>query len=594
MIFAAALVLGQGSITTDPRLMERVRFDSTLEPIAQFVDRARGASGSPLSVDPSLEYLKVDAFVDDQPLGKTLSKLAEVFDLEWQASGDGYKLVPNKEALVRENAYLVDEENQINKVVEQEIAVYREINQLVPKSDKPWPRRVNRFEGWIPRRDAALDELDRAKENNDSADKITSLQVRYDALKQISDGKPNLQIARLIGQLTPHEITDFRRGIPFFASNEIKARLHYSLGDIKPNNDLPLSSAIRSVVIAKVDPDSHRINYKEMTFLGNQTAMAAEPAQHYPFDEIAPSLRKLPFAVALKAWDQTDEMEKLLETPYAPSQDEIAGGISPWYGKRNRLGDHLRWLHRVTNLPIIAQADRVAHPFIRSYRLARTSGEYVSKLMKACKGYSRKSDDFLLVRDGVYWHKSAQEIPEHVLAKMEHPGGKLNFTTIGDFATQLSHAQAMLLEDSNGFVVQFPRFRFSEAHPAVKLLSSLSSEQIMIAGSKNGLPYLALSDQQMQLYSSAVVEGIYGRGFISDNLLNNLIFNGFKPVFLQSMRFCLHQTNMSSVYTSEEITEEGIPIELVPKRSYPNRDTMNFEFAYHDSHMKFMTENLGI
>jgi hypothetical protein len=130
---AAVMILGQGSLLTDPRLMDRLGFDNALTPLATFVEIARASSNVPLSIDPSLEYLKIDAFVDDQPLGVTLSKVSEVFGLEWQRDGNGYKLVPNKTNLDQQKAYIADEEIKIGKAVEQEIAVYREID-LCPKA----------------------------------------------------------------------------------------------------------------------------------------------------------------------------------------------------------------------------------------------------------------------------------------------------------------------------------------------------------------------------------------------------------------------------------------------------------------------------
>jgi hypothetical protein len=468
----------------------------------------------------------------------------------------------------------------------------------VPQSNKPWARKANRFGSWIPLSENALAELERAKENNEKPEKLEALQTKYDALKQISDGSPNLQLARMFGQMNPTEVNELMKGIPFIGSNELKARFHYSLGDIKPNDALPASNSIRSVVIAHLDPDSHRIAYKEMTFVGNQTAMSAEPSHHFPFDEIAPSLRNRPFAVALKEWDQTDDLDKLLTSPYAPTYDEINGGVSPWFGKRRRLGDHLRWFHRTTNIPIVSPADRTAHPFIRSYRIAKNPGDYMSKLLKACKGYSHKSGDFLLVRNGVYWRKSSTEIPEDVLATLEHPGRKLTFTNYCDFASRISHLQAMLIEDSNGFVIRFPRYKFGEAYPVYRFLGGLNEAQYFVAFDiQKVTAFNLLNPEQQKLFTRSVIDGITGRGFISDEFLYTLICSGFISSMFNGMMFETRQLRMKqSIYSSETITENGEVIELTPKRTSDSQQWYAFKFVCFDSRMNltFMTENIGL
>ena len=595
---AIAVAFNQGSISIDPRLTDRIPFDSALIPMGQFIGMARATCGVSLTIDPSLEYLKVDAFVDDQPIGVTLSKLSEAFSLDWQRDGAGYKLVPNKVATDQEKAYLAEEDKQVDNVVDQEIAVYREIDRLIPKSKRPWTRHINRFESWIPKREAALDELERAKENKESAKTIRALQINYDALKKISEGTPNLQLARLFGLMRQDEIQEFRNGIPYIASNESKSRFQYSLGDIKPNDDMPISEDIRSLVVARVDPDSHRVGFKEMTFLDNRVAMSAEPPAHYPFDEISPLLANRPFALALKEWDQSTSFETSLKDTFNPSSDDISGGLSPWYGKRQRLGDHLRWFHQVTNVPIIAPADRIVHPFVRSYRPAKTQGEYLTKLLKACKGFGKKSGDFLLVRDGTYWRKLPGELPEHVLAQFEHPNrGKITFADYGRLSTTISHTQAMLLEDSLGFVLTFPRFRFAEAYPAFKFLHSLNNDQIRKATDYyEGLLFTDLSPEQKALFAFGVTEGVADRGFASDTMLTTLIQTGFRPDTLTMMKFHLRDVKVSAVYGSETVNEAGMPLELTPKLTFPSRPSKIFEFGYlsDQSKVSFLTEDLGL
>jgi hypothetical protein len=335
-----------------------------------------------------------------------------------------------------------------------------------------------------------------------------------------------------------------------------------------------------------------------MTFSGNVTAMAAQPASHYPFENLTPVLSKRPFAVSLKEWDQVSELPTSFADRLTTDPNDMNGDPSPWYEKRQRLGDHLRWFHRITKIPVIAPADRIVHPFIKSYRQAKSQGEYLTKLLKACNGFGRKSDNFLLVRDGVYWRKSTDELPEDVLARYERPTkGKLKFADYSELAGNISHTQAMLLEDSKGFVLTFPRFRFAEAYPALRFLNSLDQLQIEDASDpRKGLPFLRLGDAQQKLFAMSIIEGITGRGFVSDSMLDILIQAGFTLNSVPSMKFTIRNYLLNSaIYNSETVLENGQEIELAPKRTFSDRPTTDFKFESYDlsQSVKFSTEHLG-
>jgi hypothetical protein len=574
-----ALVLSQGSIVSDPRLALPVGFDDSLEPISIFLDKAAAASGVIFKVDPSLSYLKIDAFVEDEPLGTTLAKVAEVFDLVWQQDGNGYKLVQEKATAQQIESYINDEDHLVTQVVDKQLAVYRLINMFVPESKKPWPRGVNRFENWKPTYDAAKAELEAAKSNGADDEKIYALEVKCDALEKISEGFPNLQLARIFARMTPNDISNYRAGMPYIGANTSEARYHFSEGDIKPNEALPTSQGIKSVVFTRLDPGSKRIGSKELTFFGNSFSVGAEPASPYPFDEIAPNLKKKPFAAKLKEWDQSETFPKVLTKPMDVDADTIVDRKSPWFGNRSRLGDILRWFHLVTNMPVIAPADRVIHPFIKLYRGVKTQGEYVSDLLKACHGYGRKSDDYLLVRDGVFWRKSKDEIPEQTYAKLESNRG-LTLKDFAHFASDISRTQAMLVQDPNGVVVKFARNKFGEAYPALQFLDSLTPDQIEDAKKPVGLSFRAFSASQQDLFRAAIVEGLTDRGFVSEQLLTRFVADRFTVENLPLMVFHIRQMLISATYNAESAVDLGQIVELVPKRSYPNRRTVNFEFAY--------------
>ena len=575
-----AVALHQGSISLDPRLTKPMSFDCSLVPLPDLLRNVSSVVGVTLSVDPTLEYLKVDAFLEDQPVGVTLEKLSEAFDLTWEYDSGNYKLTRSKRATDDLNNYIADEDKLVNQVVDKQLAVYRLINTLVPQSKKVWPYGVNRFEDWKPQRDAAKAELDAAIANGITDEKKYDLEVRLDALDKISGGLPNLELARIFGQLTPSEINDLRHGLPIIGGNSVEARLKYSQGDIQPNQAMPTMEGIKSVVFTKIDPGSKRIGSKELTFYENIFAVGTESASHYPFDEVAPALKKKPFAARLLEWDQSKNFTKTYFQNLDVNAESLNDRKSVWFENRSRLGDHLRWFHQMSNIPIIAPADRTIHPFIKLYRGVKTQGGYLKDLLSACHGYGRKSDDYLLVRNGVFWRKSQDEIPEQTFAMVEaKAGGKLTLKDISHFATNISRTQAMLVQDPIGFVVKFPRNKFGEAYPALQFLDSLSQSQIYEANT-HGLNFKAFSQNQQNLFSYAVVEGLTDRGFVSEPLLNRFVASRFSVNDIPAMNFNIRNVSVSATYNAVTALDMGQEVELIPKRTFPNRPTVNFEFFY--------------
>ena len=586
-------VLCQGSISTDPRLIKPMSFDSSLVPLAEMVRNISTMTNVSLSLDPCLEYLKVDAFLDNQPVGVTLSKLSEVFDLTWEAKDYGYKLVRTKQSAADLLNYMSDEDKLVNKVVDKDIRIYQLIDKLVEKSQKDWPTGVNRFATWKPRRDAARDELDAAKANGWVDDRILDLEVKFEALDKISEGKPNLELARLFGGMSQQAMADYRDGMPFVASNNQQAKYSYSNGDIQPNPNLLKEGSLRSVLITRIDPGSKRVGTKELTFVGRSMAVRADPASHYPFEDVTPSLAKRPFAKRLLEWDQTQSLAKAFTDRLDGNSDLINGWKSPWFGNRFRLGDHLRWFHLVTGIPVIAPADRTIHPFLRPFRRSANQGEYLTKLISACKGFGQKSDDYLLIRDGAYWRKSLDEIPESTFAQLETKNkASRTLKDYAAFATNISRAQAMIVQDPIGYVVRFPRYSFSEAYPALQFVDTLSGDQMNVSRTRAGLSFDQLGATQQNLFTAGVVEGIIDRGLVSEDMLDNLMRQGLSYQALHSMKFHISTMNLTTIYEAQVGMDEERPIELLPKISLPKRPTVSFQFGYDaNKHISFITED---
>ncbi len=593
MTTAIVAVLCQGSISTDPRLAIPMSFDSSLVPLSEMVRNISTMTSVVLSLDPSLEYLKVDAFLDNQPACVTLSKLSEAFDLTWEAKNNGYRLVRTKQSTDDLLSYLSDEDKLVNKTVDKDVRIYQLINSLVPRTKEEWKTGVNRFASWKHRRDAAKEELDAAKAIGQSVDQIWDLEVKFEALDKISEGSPNLELARLFGGMSQQAMADYRDGLAFVASNGEQAIFSYSKGDIRPNPDIQKEGPIRSVLITRIDPGSKRVGTKEFTFVGRSLATRAEPASHYPFDDVTPTLAKRPFAKRLIEWDQTRSLAKEFTDRVDGDSDLINGWKSPWFGNRFRLGDHLRWFHLVTGVPVIAPADRTIHPFLKPFRRSSNQGDYLTKLISACKGFGHKSDDFLLVRDGAYWRKSLAEIPESTFAQLETKNkASRTLKDYATFATNISRAQAMIVQDPIGYVVRFPRYSFAETYPVLQFVDTLSRDQMIASKAPAGLSFDQLGDNQQNLFTAGIIEGIVDRGLVSEGMLDNLMRVGLSYRALHSMKFHISTMNLTTIYEAVVGMDEERPIELLPKIWLPKRSTVKFQFGYDaNTNVSFLTED---
>ncbi len=135
LFFVVALT--QDSISADSRLRSPINLDESLVPLSRFVDEASAATGLTFTASKAVRNLKVDAFVDNMPVGKTLEKVAQALDLKWTRTGTGYELDedPSKAALAQ--AYMQAENELAGKKLLHNIAVYVDIAKLVPADSKP-------------------------------------------------------------------------------------------------------------------------------------------------------------------------------------------------------------------------------------------------------------------------------------------------------------------------------------------------------------------------------------------------------------------------------------------------------------------------
>ncbi len=373
----------------------------------------------------------------------------------------------------------------------------------------------------------------------------------------------------------------FQNGLPYIAVSEAGGKFTLSPSDL-PKAFGPASGSTKYALFAYVDPDTKQIGYKDLGYTENIRAIGGNYPGRYPFATIPAELKQNDFVAELNAWDQKSELSRTMTQAITPSSKRQAEFSSSWFGKRYRLGDHLRWFHRATGVNVIAPANRTAHPWMKLSRPDATQGEYVADLMKSSGGYAQMSDGYLLVRDGNYWRKAANEVPEEVFAPLEFSANSdTTMSGYAGFMSKLNSIQSTLVQDREGFVVRFDRYPVSLAGPALRFVNSLSEGNVYQAGTSTGLPYDSLNPSQRKLFARAVVQGISDQGFITPGLVDYLGVNGYQYQSLDKMSFHLRSMKMKVTRDPVVVNDNGESIESLPL-SVKTCATMHFEFGYND------------
>ncbi|MBI1331557.1 MAG: hypothetical protein GC165_01615 [Armatimonadetes bacterium] len=589
-LLSLILLATQDSISSDVRLTKPTSIDAPLMPIRSLLQNAEKASGIQFSCSPSIKDLKIDVFVDDEPLNQTLAKVAEACNLQWVRGADGYQLVGDDQADAEARQYVSAEDKLATQNLDRMITVYREIARIVPPSDERIndPDRFNLYKGDLKKAQA---QLAKARADNASDAELEPLDIRVRALEEIASGTANLELARLFSQMSEGDIRAYKAGLPFIVSSVTKAKFAFSLGDLDPSRP---NVDGKYVLFTCVDPATKRIGKKDFTFTPNQRIISGEPPGHYPFDDMPKELDGLSFAASLKRWDQFSALDDMFPTKIDEKSAEKANFDSPWDNGRYRLGDHLRWFHRMSGVPVVAMADRTVHPFVRQNRHSATEGQYLTSLLAACKGYAHRSGDFLLVRDGIYWRKELNEIPESTYAIVENPqrGNESKMDRYVAFSSKLNPLQAMLVQDRDGVVVQFSRREFAQTFPALQLVATLDDGELGQANRPGGLSFNRLSQRQQGLFEAAIVNGIGDQGFVSESLMDSFIYDGYDSQSLNAMRF--HMSTMKMKVINQPVTVQDLGEQIVVD---PGNEkvcgTIHYEFGYDgEKVVTFMSEQI--
>ena len=584
------------SIVSHPKLQGKLGVEFVLSPVPEALKTLSEKTGIELKVIGPMFDLKLDIYAENEPIGVVLEKIAETLGGEWESNKTGFVLTQSATKQNNERFYLQLEEDYARRNADFEIDVCRRIAQLIPPSDQLridpstlafWKEQklngiagggdTNFFEDFIPARDNARREVEGALKQGQSLDQVRHLRIELEALTRIAKGDPPLIKSRLISKMTAKELDSYRSGVPFACSTEGKSRFKISPGDqvgsfvvYKQGEPQPA----KAYGLTQIVPDTFELAYVEYTYGEGSSGISGGANKTAPVRGIPVELESHPFIKDLRTWEQNTAVQSLFLEPLKP--DNAKPTASPYYVKGFRFGDHLRWLHKASGLPVVVMSDRRIHPWAKVERQFRTAGDYLAAIEKVGGGHFRRSSNFLLARNGQFWRNRKNEIPESWYARLESRQ-KSDYLAYCRAAVPLTRIQGMLLASRQGFLTRFDPTPYQGSMLALKMVGVLTDTQLAQALRPGGLSINDMSLSQRQQVQSTIIQSVLNGTFVQPEFLVEIIDRALDPKVYEGVSFSIIPNSKSSMMVGATRLEDG-ETEIQPQTDY--KDILMTDFVF--------------
>lgn len=598
MTLGLAIIL-QASLLTDSRLEKNADFDVSLQQITEFCSRASQTSGINLRADSKVADLKVDVFVEKQPLRETLDKVAKALNCVWVPTQDGYWLEMDVPTTNRERNFVAAEEEESRKLMLLRLWACELAAKSFAGSNEPNRNRMGLLSAV--ERNKILDPYQKAysealKGTDQTA--IVKATNEYMVVSEAVGSPPNTGIGRVLLQMDKAAKDRFWKGEPVAASTIPGAQykifpsdgyvdMSYSYADSEGKTkqvDYPLFSFLR------FDPVKGDLKASLYTFGVHPTdpnygTMSSKSGGPYNWSSsnvgISDAVKKLPFYVDLLTWMNKEEVSKKfsqtinLETKEWPS---------PWFNHRRRLGDHLRWFHQATGIPIVAQADRSSlWNWVKLKREYTTATQYIDALMENFNTYCKEDKGFLVARNYRFWSHRLHEANESIWQKIEPADAKtkLNFDQYVAIAFGLTETQ-MRSED-----IGYPLCRMNldpvrYSYDSLRFYAQLPNGQKQTSASANGLPYPDLDTNQRQAMNNLLIKLILETGSCSYEMAKLVAVNGFHSDLMRQIVFKVKENKLENFGNWLEEIKDGDEVIVKGGVEHGNATQFNFTFGLTD------------
>lgn len=594
MTFFVAIAI-QTALINDDRLAKNADFDASLQQITDFCSEASQRSGVELSVSRELRDLKVDVFVDKRPLRETLDKVAKVLNCSWTPTDKGYALtmeipLQNRERNFNKAEYdlsLKDLELQLwaNEYVAGKMPGSTQLRKWRQSSTFPFQRKI--VEPFEQDYSVASQSADQTKTKT-ALDKLTAIKKAFSSFLT----------GRTLSQFDSSARKQFWNGEPFISSTFPESQYKLFLSDlIQVGDPLPLSNGnstdgeYQACFLMKFDPIEGRLKVNRLTFsklpdeLGGSpvTSQSSEGTNAFATNNsVADELKKMPFYQDLASWSDSSKTPPQFADRQFSKADEWP---SPWIGSKRRLGEHLKWLHLSTGIPIVAQADRSGLSNLANLdRRFDTVPKYLTDLMTRFGTYCKKDGDFLIARTFRFWSHRLHETPEAIWQQIEPKDLKFK-PSLEDYAQMslLVRRDQVLNRDKEYPLSKIDLAPLKYAYHALRAYGSLSPAQQAAARQKGGIPVSNLNSSQKQEIITSFLNLIVDAGTCSYDLARTLAKKNLSSESLQNLRFRIEASAPSQRKDfGEEINDRGQVVQQRQPSTY-KASQIQFTFAFSDT-----------
>lgn len=594
MTLALALAL-QSTLLTDSRLAAIQDFDDSLRQITDFCAEAEKASGVPLKVDSQVADLKVDVFVEKRPLNETLDKVAKALNCEWVKRDDGYRLEMSVPMANRERNFNTAEDEEDRKAITTYLEICKYVAQRTPGSQKM--NRVGTGLLSTDDRNKILDPFRIAWEDaqkTGDARAIADTYQKYLAISGAAGDPQSTGLGRMLLQLDKPGLDRFWKGEPIIAStfpnspyklfpSDAYDNIYSSYVDRYGNQVEPPKSLC---YILQYDPIKGEVQCSLNTFLETPKEYGGGGGSSHsggPFgfsstsNDVPEVLKKMPFYVDLQPWMDKDAVAAKFPQKI---DNNTKDWPSIWSSGRRRLGDHLRWLHLATGIPVVAQADRsCVWNWVKLKRGYATATDYLKALIDDSGTYCKEDSGFLLARNYRFWSHRRNEAPESVWSRVEPQEVKTHMT-FDQAVTAVKFLKKNQLQSRDlGYpLAKFDASSLQGAYEGLRFLGSLTNAQLN-AAQTSGLRTSQLDQTAAEAMRQTILSMVVGSGSCTLEMAKYLVSSGLSSQTLNQMTFKLTMTSFDHNLSWTQEIKDGDEV-LVKAGSNPQPvNQYYFKFA---------------
>ena len=556
----------QSSILSDARLAKSSDFDVSLRQIGEFVAKVSRDSGVDLSVSKNLLDLKVDVFVDGKPTGETLDKIAKVFNCDWVPTENGYRLEMEAKYVNRERNFNQAEDDEDLRQLKVMLWAREYVSNFFPPSNAT--RHTGDSYFTVEQRDKITGPFEKEYHDAEKASDKPRMRAAFEKWAWIENSLGDYMFGSITSQFDKNAYERFWRGDPFVASTFKGGQYRLSPSDVTLNGYLTypgpdgksIETPYEHCAFFRFDPIAGRIrmnmesySIRPKEFGGISTCKSGGGfAYSSTSNPISENLMVLPFYTDLKPWINQETTP--LKFPQAIDKT-TKEWPSPWTNQRRRLGEHLRWLHKATGIPIVAQADRsCTWNWIKLNRGFDNANQYVGALMNDTSALVQEDHGYLMARNPLYWRHRRHEAPETVWAQIEPKDSTVD-ATFNDFvnAAQLLREDQMFSREIGYPLTSFDIGTVGNGYDSLRLYAMLSPDQRAAAKKDSGIFISELGTAQQKQMEDTVIKLILESGTCSYDLAKTLVLNGVSAGQLQNLCLKLRITDfpVQNHYTDE-------------------------------------------